>query len=222
MSVCVCVPPVFFRSSLVLTMRHSPSMGVFNRLLIKRICILFVVFPRLRTANKFPAGIAFAAFPCSFMRLWWLAYSLPAGSAERSVFFVLGLRNRQQGRVSVSSFQLRFGIFPVVLWYNMKVGVAAMLKDWLWPKGVWVVRLIPCWESLGSRSERIASQARWLLVALGSSQVWKLTKSWFLQEMLGKSCLRENRLLSGEESTLDTSACESPAQWTDHLLFVVM
>lgn len=69
MSVCVCVPPVFFRSSLVLMMRHSPSMGVFNRLLIKRICILFVVFPRLQTANKFPVGIAFAAFPCSFMRL---------------------------------------------------------------------------------------------------------------------------------------------------------
>lgn len=132
------------------------------------------------------------------MWLWWLAYSLPAGSARRSVFIVLGLRNRQQGHVSVSSFQRRFGIFPVVLWYNMKVGVAATLKDWLWPKGVWVVRLIPCWESLGSRSERIASQSCWLLVVLGSSQVWNLTKSWFLQEMLSKSCHEENRPLPGE------------------------
>lgn len=57
----VCAPPVLC-SSLVSTMHHSHSMGVFNSLLIKRICILFVVFPAFALQRKSPRGITFAAF----------------------------------------------------------------------------------------------------------------------------------------------------------------
>lgn len=50
----VCARPIVC-SSLVLTMHHSPSVIVFNSLLIKPICILFVVFPAFRLQINFPA-----------------------------------------------------------------------------------------------------------------------------------------------------------------------
>lgn len=148
----VCTPPVV-RSSLVLTVHHLHSMAVFNSLLIKRIYILFAVFPASRLQINFPAELLSQPFLQFYVTLIvnlqiarWITW--PSILCSDCV-----TDSRDMCPAHLHSPSLAHGIFPVVLWYNMKVGVAQRH-----PKGVWVVGLIPCWESLARKREWITSQ----------------------------------------------------------------
>lgn len=136
-------------------MHHSHSMGVFNNVLIKRICILFVVLSRLRTANKFPRRTAFTAFLQFYVTLMVAHWITPW-----SILCTDCITDRW-GRVSVSS--MAHGIFPVAFWCNVKVEAAVTLKDWLWPKrGVGCLfdsLLRRVWHVEASESHRIHGEA---------------------------------------------------------------
>lgn len=127
---------------------HSPSVSVFNSLPIKRYLHPVCCRPSL-------LNYGLHSFLCTCTRRCCLTtYRSESGShvlVLSSFLFFLSflilcvalLCNRHRGRVS--SPQLQFGIFHVALWYNMKVGVAAKLKGWLWLTWLWVVGFTPCW-----------------------------------------------------------------------------
>ena len=137
----VCAPPVLL-GSLVSTMHHSHSMGVFNSLLIKRICILFVVFPAFALQINFPAESLSHLFLQFYVTLmvklqivrwitWPSIFCLCSGCVTDS---------RDMCLSHICSSSLAFSLLSsdiILKWW-----AAAMLKDWLWPKGLWVVGLI--------------------------------------------------------------------------------
>lgn len=121
-------------------------------------------------------------------------------------FVVLGLCNRPPGNVSVSFLQLLFGISPVVLSYNIKVGVAAMLKDWVWfPAGnVWPVERSETHGGL--RDTRLATGC--------TGQLWKFLTKIELRKTI---CYSEKAGLN--RANIAQHSSESSVQWTDHSFF---